>query len=217
MKKSRILLIFMWIIIFSISTGIVISTLLLKQWNTLTAGLAIIASLLTVYGSIRLNWRLEDAHEPYINIYFDTKSHKYATSLVLRNDGGSTAYNIEIHWDNPLIDSDGKILKFIDEGIDVYSLPVGEKVSTYVNNIESFFSEDKPLEIYSGNLIYYSTPRSKTKIKQPFILSMHSFAKSIMTENDQTSFYFENRQLTKSVKELKVEVSKLSSKLDKRK
>lgn len=207
----------MWIIIFSISTGIVISTLLLKQWNTLTAGLAIIASLLTVYGSIRLNWRLEDAHEPYINIYFDTKSHKYATSLVLRNDGGSTAYNIEIHWDNPLIDSDGKILKFIDEGIDVYSLPVGEKVSTYVNNIESFFSEDKPLEIYSGNLIYYSTPRSKTKIKQPFILSMHSFAKSIMTENDQTSFYFENRQLTKSVKELKVEVSKLSSKLDKRK
>lgn len=207
----------MWIIIFSISTGIVISTLILKQWSTLTASLAVIASLLTIYGSIKLNWRLEDAHEPFINIYFDTKSHNDVTSLVLRNDGGNTAYNIEIHWDNPLIDSDGKILKFIDGGIDVYSLPIGEKVSAYVNTTESFLSEDKSLVIYSGNLTYYSTPRSKAKIKQSFILSMQSFGKSIMAENDQTSFYFENIQLTKSVKELKVEVAKLSSKLDKRK
>lgn len=187
MKKSRILLIFMWIIIISISTGIVISTLLLKQWNTLTASLAITASLLTVYGSIRLNWRLEDAHEPYINIYFDTKSHKYAAGLVLRNDSGSTAYNIEIHWDNPLIDSDGKILKFIDDGIDVYSLPVSEKVSTYVNTIESFFSEDKSLEIYSGNLIYYSTPRSKTKQSFMMMSASHIYTFGICQRIGKTA------------------------------
>lgn len=64
---------------------------------------------------------MEGAHDPFLNIYFDTTSQKFATDLVVRNDGGSTAYNVKIHWIRPLRDQDNIEVRFskVDDDIDV--------------------------------------------------------------------------------------------------
>lgn|GEM_PF-2753689 len=218
MKTSRLLYWIFLTITAAVTIGIAISTFIVKEWAAFAATLAVIASLLTIYGSLKLNWRMEDAHDPFLNIYFDTTSHKFATGLVIRNDGGSTAYNIKIHWIKPLKDEDNTEVRFsnADDDIDVYSLPAGQSVSRYVRPTESFFpdgKESKP-ETFEGELIFYSSPNGRNSHKQKFKLSMALYKMRFMSLNDQMNFYFENRNLSRHIKELNQLISKLDQKDD---
>src|SRR5690606_27147126 len=106
----------------------------------------------------------------------------------------------------PLRDEDNTEVRFsnADHDIDVYSLPVGQSVSRYVRPTESFFpncKESKP-ETFEGELIFYSSPNGGNSHKQKFKLSMAPYKMRFMSLNDQMNFYFENRSLSRHIKEL---------------
>lgn len=60
MKTSRPLYWIFLTITAAVTTGIAISTFLIKEWLAFAATLAVIAYLLTTYGSLKLNWWCEN-------------------------------------------------------------------------------------------------------------------------------------------------------------
>lgn len=220
MKTSRILNIAIVLIVLAISCYVCIMAYSHYEWGTIASALAVIAAISTVWSSMSLNWKLEDEHEPFLNVYFESQTHKYCTSLVIRNDGGSTAYNIRIRWENPLKDALGKTVRFTDleDGNDIHSLPKGMHMSRYVKATEDFFSDKKNdvAEVYEGVLEYNLLPKSRKKATQQFRITMEPFKRSLMTSGDQMNFYFENQSLTKKIDEFNRKIENLIEVLNKR-
>jgi len=205
-KIVRTSIISLLILILAVTTYFCYQAYQKAEWGTITGGLAVVAALLTVVSSISLTWRLEDEKEPYLNIFFDSKSHVRGTSLVVRNDGGSPAFNIRLEWSEVLLDTYGQQVQFNEHphGFDILILNPGAKVSRFVNGTIAMFEDydDTPVPIYKGTL-YYSTSRfKKSKLKQDFQISIEHIRKSLLSEDDQAAFYFNNSKLGEKVSEM---------------
>jgi hypothetical protein len=177
-----------------------------SEWGTITGGMAVVAALITVGSSINLTWRMEDEKEPYLNIFFDSKSHKHTTCLVIRNDGGSPAFNIRLKWEITLLDMTGRSVQFNDDplGYDMLILNPGSHVSRFIDSTQAMFEGYKgnTAPIYNGVIMYSTSPSKKSRRKQEFRISMEQIKRSLMASDDQAEFYFNNNRLTEKVNEL---------------
>lgn len=190
-----------------------------KKWDTITGALAVVAALITIASSLSLNWRLEDEKEPYLHIFFDSKSNRTATSLVVRNDGGSPAFNVRLQWIVALQDFNGKIVQFNadPEGFDILNLPPGTKITRFIGYTQEMLKGlgDASAPIYTGTLYYSTSPSKKSRLKQEFRISMEPIRKGLMSTDDEAEFYFNNKILAEKVKTMGTTMASIDETLKK--
>jgi hypothetical protein len=188
----------------------------------MASSMSVITAILAILSSLNLTWKQEDEKQPQISLYIDNTSHKYAYSLVIKNSGGSPAYNVRIEWTNPIIDYAGKIPRFTDfeDANDFDYLPSGISFSRFLIGAEDYRAliqtNNRPL-IYNGIVSYSPFSKGKFRIKQKFKLSLEPFRKHVNVLNDQMDFYFENKKMAQYLKSISESLSKLNKSLEQNK
>jgi hypothetical protein len=71
-------------------------------WAALSASLAVLASVVSAWTSRRVLELQEDALEPNPVPWIDMRSRYQLAQFKISNRGGSTAYNVQLSWDQPL-------------------------------------------------------------------------------------------------------------------
>src|SRR5688572_13509215 len=77
---------------------LIIKASILGQPETIAASLAVIAAIIATWISQKVVWKQEDDLEPEIIVYFDLDSYSKATQLVMKNIGGSNAFDVKLNW-----------------------------------------------------------------------------------------------------------------------
>jgi hypothetical protein len=178
MKKTitRILLVLVMILAI---VATVFSLLAIKKptdpaWATMAAAMAVITSIFSAWGAIRVIELEEEKLRPYPYPNFDTTSRYGLILLRVSNLGGGVAHDIHILWDKPLLNSKGEEINF-SPGRASHEIPVlipGQSVLTIVDGYRQLYGMDKKQE-YSGHVLY--TDSCGKKFKHRFILDAEIF------------------------------------------
>jgi len=166
----------------------------LSAWATLAAALAVITSVISAWGAIRIVELEEDKLRPYPYLHFDSVSRYGLMLLRLINSGQGTAHNINITWDIPLTNSEGKKVKFSPKR-DYPEIPIllpGQSISMRVDTHIRFFKMDKKHE-YSG-YINFNDGTGK-KMKHRFFLDGEMYRGTPFFEKEDLKAFHSIQQL----------------------
>ena len=216
----RIIINLMLIAAFGASIIILFYAINKKEWNTVTACLAVITAIFATYNSQRIIWKQEDEMDPSLEIYLDVKSRHRATQIVIENVGQSSAYDISIEWEKPLFDSHGKEVHFTldeKENIEIPVINKGQKYNRLVNSTIALYQESKQKKeelLFTGTLYYKMKPKDRFVEKKKFILSMNHYEVSLDFETEKDKFYHDNQKVTQKLENIDKSINKLIEKLD---
>lgn len=179
-------------------------------WGTTAAVMAVGAALISFWVSQRELEARQDARRPYPYPSIDLRSRSQLFQLRVTNAGGSAAHNIRIIWDKPLLDTDGKEVRFtdIEESPDIPVLLPNESVSKLVGVSHKFF-KDNPNANYSGT-IEFSDPSMET-FRHSFFLSPEAYRKSMVHETEDSLTHSSLQDLPKKIDELTRAVRELNN------
>lgn len=214
MKIRRFLLNFLLIVGLGFSIYILIVTLRKSEWNTVAGSLAVITAIITAWITQRIIWKQEDDLEPSIGAYFDLKSRHGVIQFVIENNGGSSAYDIKIAWDRPLMDLHNQEVHFNNNGKDI-EIPIigkGQKYSLIVNGTLKMYeeakNENKTLD-FSGFIYYKKNKKDRRFLKNDFFITLEPYRKSLTFENEELNFFYEGAKMHNDLKEINKSLQKL--------
>lgn len=194
-----------------------------KEWNTVTACLAVITAIFATYNSQRNMWKQEDDMEPNLEIYLDAKSRHGATQIVIENLGQSSAYNIYIEWKEPLYDSDKKEVHFNlneNEKIEIPVINKGQIFRRYVNTTVDIYQESRKKNnqvLFNGTLYYQMKSKTRFLEKKEFILSVDNYLVIMDFETEKDKFLYDNQKMSQKLENIDNSINKLIKKLNNRK
>lgn len=189
-----------------------------REWSTMAAAMSVITAVLAIWSSLNLTWKQEDEKQPQVIVFIDNDSHKHAFSLVVKNVGGSPAYNVRLNWIEPVYDYDKKAPRFTDfeEAFDFVFLLNGTQHSRLLIGSDDFRQlceeAQKPL-VYQVEVTYSLNPKGTYRVQQTIYVSLEPFRKSINVLNDQMDFYFENKKVGAHLKSISETLKELNKKL----
>ncbi len=172
---------------------------------TMAATLAVITSIISAWGALRVVELEEDKLRPYPILHFDTKSRYGLMLLRVYNSGNGVAHDIHIQWDKPLINSEGKEINFSPDRAS-HEIPVllpGQSVSTQVDGYIQLYKMDKKHE-YSGHITYKDS--CGKKLKNKFILDGEMFRGTPYAEEESLKTHHELQKLPEKIENLSKEV-----------
>jgi hypothetical protein len=215
-KIRRIILLFVLIVSTIISITITYIAYRHSEWGTMTSSLTVITAILAIWSSLNLTWSQEDEKRPQLSLHIDNTSHKFAYSLVIKNSGGSPAYNVKLEWTNPILDYNGKAPRFTDseEFFDFDYLPTDIPYSRFLfgaNNFKELLKNGNQPLIYEGIVSFSPFPKSKLRETQNFKISLEPYRKHINVLNDQMDFYFENKKISEHLKSIAESLKELNT------
>jgi hypothetical protein len=182
------------------------------EWNTVAATLAVITAIVSVWATQKVIWKQEDDQEPLLEIYFDTYSRQGLILLVLKNSGGSNAYNVMIKWEKPLYYGNKKEVHF-GENANKTEIPVinrGQKYSLIVNSALAVFQkskEEKSVLDFWGTICFKRNRKDKKNCETEFFISLEPYRGTPLVETDQLNFYHEGAKIH-------IELAKISDSLN---
>jgi len=187
---------------------ILIKTICLKEWNTVSSSLAVITAIIASWGAQRVIWRQEEELEPKLDISIDIDNRKGAAQLVVNNIGGSTAYSVVIKWKKPLRDHSGKIIQFNsgEQGIDFKRIGKGQKYRYYIGMSEDLYAKSKnenELLEFEGFIKYKTNEKSKFNRTYNFFISLepNRFTR-LDVESDYNNFLSEGSKIHEDLKKI---------------
>ena len=145
---------FLLLLTFIFSIYLVLQALRNNEWNTIASCLAVITAVLATYLSMRIVWKQEDDYEPDIIIFFDLESKTGIIQLVIKNIGGSNAYDLKLLWSKELYDGRGSL-------VDLPYVPVlsrNESNRLFVDDSQMRFQKAKKENL---DMIYQGEFKSK--------------------------------------------------------
>jgi hypothetical protein len=217
-KIRRLIIILLLLVTSVISLAIIYTSYSQREWATIASAMTVITAILAIWSSLSLTWRQEDEKRPQIDMYIDDTSHKHAYSLIIKNNGGSPAFNVRIKWITPPTDYAGQVPRFtdFDEAYDFDYLPTNTPYSRFLIGSDKFRDliekADYPL-IYEGIVSYCVSSKASYRTEQPFKLSLEPFKKRLNVLNDQMDFYFENKKLSTHLKSISESLKELNKNL----
>lgn len=185
-----------------------------SAWAILAAALAVITSIISAWGAIRVVELEEDKLKPYPYLHFDVQSRYGLLLLQLKNSGRGTAHNIELIWDKPLVNSKGNQIRF-SSNMEYPEVPVllpGDHISKIVDSYPNFLKMDTKHE-YTGFVKF--TDGTGKKMKHRFFLDGEIYRGTPVHDNESLKAYFEIQRLPEEIGNLKAEVSKIADILEK--
>ena len=151
--------------------------------NALAAALAVITAVIAAWGAQKVIEREDDARRPLPDLTVDVSSRYALAQLVLRNFGGTPAFDVRIHWDTPLLNSKGNTVSFSERADDVAAviLPNDERVTAFIDAVSSLVKRNET--IYSGKLTYAERPGGKRKTHE-FTLDLEKYRQTLISSDE---------------------------------
>jgi len=202
-KLKRISLNIILVCTFIFSIWILIKAYHSHESSTIAASLAVITALITTWSSQKVIWKQEDDLEPEIVIGFDLDSRSGFIQLTISNVGGSSAFDVNIEWQKPLINGKGSIIttphiKTFLKG-EIYRIIVAPSVRT--------FEDAKTLNeelIYDGHVIYKLNKHDKRYQKSDFQISLEPYRKKARPYSDEQNYYLKSIQIPEILKQINI-------------
>lgn len=218
-KDKRLLLRIMYLFIFAVSVFVIVNAIKLmgvyksEAWSGIAASLAVITAVISSWNAQKIIESQEDSQRPYPNLLFDISSRYMLIQLVMKNFGGSPAYDIEISWDKPLLNSSGKQISFgVDNkhNIDIPFLLQGEKISILVDGAENFFSKYKEEDLnYSGFITFKDS--TGQQMKHCFYLSLEKYRNNLTYSEEGLKTDYELQKIPTALSNIQKELKKIKN------
>lgn len=177
-------------------------------WAVLAAALAVVTSIISAWGALRVIELEEDKLCPNPYPHFDTTSRYGLMLLRVTNSGGGAAYNIDLIWDEQLVNSRGEIIRYSPDrkSPEIPVLLPGESVSKTVDGYIQFFGMQKRHE-YSGDVKF--TDGKGRKFKRRFVLDAEMYKGTPYYSEEELKTHYELQKLPSELQKLTSEVTKL--------
>lgn len=157
-------------------------------WAVFAGALAVLTSVISAWTGQRSLELEQDAREPYPYPTIDTESRYGLVQLHVRNTGGSAAHDINLEWDEPLLDSEGNEVIFTEQK-DAPDIPVllpGESVRVMIDGNVQFFPNVEDAN-YTGFVRFRDA--SGYHYSHKFFLSAERHRKSLYYEREELKTY----------------------------
>lgn len=196
-----------------IAIGVILFTLLISgprtvvSWATIAASLVVIASSITAWTGRKALELQQDVQQPYPYPTVDAASRYALLQLCVRNAGGTSAHDIKLDWDQQLLDSQGKQVKFMfqEEAPDIPVLLPGENASVLIDESSRFFSSTTDAR-YSGYVRFKDVYGSDRKHR--FYLDIEHHRGSLYYDKEEPKTHYRLQELPKKLDELTSELQK---------
>ncbi|MDD5015280.1 MAG: hypothetical protein PHW73_09330 [Atribacterota bacterium] len=222
-KHKRLLLRIMYLFIFAVSILVIINAMKLmdvyksEAWSSIAASLAVITAVITAWNAQKIIESQEDSQRPYPYLFFDISSRYMLVQLVMKNFGGSPAYDIEIGWDKPLLNSSGKQISFgVDNkhNIDVPFLLQGEKISVLVGGANNIFSKYKEEDLnYSGSISFKDSIGQQ--MEHCFYLSLEKYRNNLAYSEEGLKTDYELQKIPPAINNIQKELKGIKNAIGK--
>lgn len=153
-------------------------------WTTIAGSLAVLAASLSAFTAQSVADEQADARAPSLELYFDGHSRIGLMLVVLRNVGISSAFNIEIKWEQQLRNANNEVIKFTegDSEVEVAVLRAGEDVKRRVHGHAQAAHSEILNKVYRGSFRFLES--NGKKYTQNFVATMAHMTKSLYTEEE---------------------------------
>lgn len=222
-KDKRLLLRIMYLFIFAVSIFVIVNAIKLMgvyksgAWSSIAASLAVITAVISAWNAQKIIESQEDSQRPYPYLLFDISSRYMLVQLVMKNFGGSPAYDIEISWDKPLLNSSGKQISFgvnNKHNIDIPFLFQGEKISVLVDGANNIFGKYKEKDLnYSGFITFKDS--TGQQIKYCFYLSLEKYRNNLTYSEEGLKTDVELQKIPTAINNIQKELKKIKNVIEK--
>lgn len=199
---------------FIISIYISIKAIEKGEWGTIAGALAVIAAIISTFVSQSLIWKQEDDIEPDVIVFFDLDSRSHLIQLVIKNIGGSNAYDVKIKWIKPLVNIDNSEINFPYIPI----LPKDNQHQIFVDGTTLTFEKAKAnnLElIFDGFILFKQKRTSKRYKKNYFEISLEPERRKLVHITDTQQFLSKNATLANNINTLNHNLKELIKAINK--
>jgi len=156
----------------------------------------------------------EDAQEPVLAIGIDARRRYQLVQFRAANVGATPAHDIEISWDEPLLDVDGNTVRVSasSEGPDI--LPVllpGESTAIVLGVAHRFFQKYKG-RTFRGSVRYKNS--SGVSRNHRFSFSTEAHERSLLHDEEEPKTLYELQKLPDKLEAIAREIARLRSTLE---
>ncbi|MBU6428351.1 MAG: hypothetical protein KGR26_05035, partial [Cyanobacteria bacterium REEB65] len=177
--------------------------------NVAAASLAVLAAIVSAWGSQRTLEMGEDARIPRLVVTFDF-SRLYLVQLQVKNIGTEPAYDIRMTWNKPLLRADGDPAAFGTDPTqpDIAALQAGEAVKSYLGSALKIFASKEVLD-FSGLIEYRNEAGRLFSNRFRVSLEQHRHRLHLTTEEDETHQALQ--AIPKAIEKVQREIGELTS------
>lgn len=183
-----------------------------ETWATLAAALAVVTAVIAAWSSQRVLELQEDAQEPLLSVGIDARRRYQLVQFRLANVGATPAHDIEILWEDPLLDADGNVVR-VSASSDTDILPVllaGESTAIALGASHRFFQTHKG-RTFRG-LVRYKNSSGASR-QQRFSFSTEVHQRSLVHDEEEPKTLYELQKLPEMLQAIARELSGLRSEL----
>ena len=184
-------------------------------WSALAGALAVITAVISAWAAQRVLELQEDSllPEPYPSL--DFKSRYGLVQLRVTNNGGTTAYNINLAWRNHIVDHEGKNVVFPHkEGSpEIPVLSPKESVSIPIGGSHQFMNQGADLN-YSDTIKFENAKAEKCE--REFFLSAEMYRTSLVYDEEEVKTHYELQKIPQEIEKLRKEIGSIGQRLAKR-
>lgn len=175
-------------------------------WAIVAAGMAVLTSAISAWVSQRVLELQEDEQKPFPYPSIDVQSRYGLVQLCVANYGKSTARDIQIVWDIPLVNAKGEIIRFTTQANapDIPILLPGERMYILVDGSMQLFQAQQKME-YTGKVEFKTV--SGSKMSYPFFLSVEKYRTMLTFTEEEPRTMHELQKIPGELHKISREIS----------
>ncbi len=167
-----------------------------ESWATITALLAVVTAVISVWPSLRVLEMQEDAMRPHPMPYFDLTSRCDLLLLRVKNLGVGVAYDVQLIWDAHPCNEQGEEVTALDT---ISVLIPQESVSVMLGGTKQLF-QIYPTVRYAGTITFKDI--NGKCMENRFICSADEYRKRLTYDNELPRTLRDIQDIPKELKEI---------------
>lgn len=183
-------------------------------WNTVAASLAVITAVISAWITQTQFERQEDAQQPYPYPVLDAYSRTHLFQLRVINMGSSAAYDIRLKWEQPLLNTDGKPIRFSQIDPEIPILLPNASVAVLIDVSHKFLNKYKNAE-YSGEISFKNDPKSDKTFSHNFYVNAEMYRGLPVITSEEQDTHDKLQKLPDEISNIAKELSSLRNDLEK--
>lgn len=171
--------------------------------------LAVLTAVISGWSATKVVELQEDQLRPYPYPFIDARSRTGLLQLAVTNFGGGSAHDVQLAWDEPLRNSEGKEVSFPGGTIPVL-LPK-ETLKILVDGQIQFYGKYQNAN-YTGRVLFNDS--SGRHFRHPFLVDADKFRRTLRHEDDLSQAYEEIGEIRKALNTVAEELKKVREALE---
>jgi len=178
-------------------------------WAVIPGALAVIAATISAWSTHRLLELQRDARRPYPYPSIDVSSRHQIVQLRVTNCGGTAAFDVQLRWQRPLLNVDGKPVRFTEQA-GAPEIPVllpHESVAVPVGGSQEVFNREQKID-HEGTVEFKDA--SGTPRCHHFHLSAEAYRHGLLYDREDPKTHYELQQIPKKLDCIQKAIAKLA-------